>query len=68
MTTGIYNSKAESGIYLADPEIGIEWPIDIATAVISEKDRKAQTLAQWLASPLSGNVVYQTTLSAHGGR
>lgn len=68
MTTGIYNSNAESGIYLADPEIGIEWPIDIATAVISEKDRKAQTLAQWLASPLSGNVVYQTTLSAHGDR
>ncbi|PYP91430.1 MAG: dTDP-4-dehydrorhamnose 3,5-epimerase [Candidatus Angelobacter sp. Gp1-AA117] len=62
--TGVYNSQAESGIYFADPEIGIEWPIDIATAVISEKDKKAQSLAQWLASPLSDNIHYQPELSA----
>ena len=54
--TGIYNSKGEAGIYLADPEIGIEWPIDLATAIISDRDRKAPTLAQWLASPLSDRV------------
>ena len=54
--TGIYNPRAESGIYFADPAIGIRWPIDPASAITSEKDRKAQTLAQWLESPLSGNV------------
>ena len=54
--TGIYNPKGESGIYFGDPEIGIKWPIDPQQAVTSEKDRKAQTLAQWIASPLSNNI------------
>ena len=56
--TGTYNSQGEAGINLADPKIGIEWPIDISKAVISDRDRKSPTLAQWLASPLSDNVVY----------
>ena len=46
--TGMYNSKAESAIRWDDPEIGIEWPM--RDVIISEKDRNAQTLAQWLAS------------------
>jgi dTDP-4-dehydrorhamnose 3,5-epimerase len=57
--TGIYNPHGESGISLFDPEIGVRWPIGQAEASVSEKDRKAQTLAQWLASPLSDNVTYQ---------
>lgn len=59
--TGVYNPHTESGIYFADPEIGIRWPIDPAVVTTSEKDRKAQTLAQWLESPLSDNVCYPTT-------
>lgn len=55
--TGTYNSKAESAIRWDDPAIGIEWPIK--NVVISEKDRSAQTLAQWLASPNSQNFVYE---------
>jgi dTDP-4-dehydrorhamnose 3,5-epimerase len=62
--TGLYNSQGESGIHFADPQIGIKWPIDIATATISEKDKKAQSLAQWLASPLSDNITYGPKLSA----
>lgn len=57
--TGIYNPKGEGGIYFADPEIGIQWPIAVPNAVTSEKDRKAPTLAQWLTSPLSDNIKYQ---------
>jgi len=53
--TGIYSSKAESGIYYADPGINISWPI--IDVHVSEKDSKAQSLAQWLASPLSENIV-----------
>jgi len=49
--TGLYNSKAESGIRWDDPEIGIQWPL--SDVQLSEKDRKAQTLAQWLAAPES---------------
>lgn len=57
--TGTYNAQGESGIYFADPEIGIRWPLDLGSAVVSDRDRKAQTLAQWLASPLADQVKYQ---------
>jgi dTDP-4-dehydrorhamnose 3,5-epimerase len=57
--TGIYNHATESGIYLKDPEIGIQWPL--ADGIISNKDAHAQTLKQWLASPLSENIVYTPT-------
>ena len=49
--TGLYNSNAESGIRWDDPQIGIEWPV--RNPSLSEKDRKAQTLAEWLAKPES---------------
>jgi len=51
--TGLYSSKGESGILWNDPAIGINWPISAAQAELSEKDKKAQTLAQWLARPES---------------
>jgi dTDP-4-dehydrorhamnose 3,5-epimerase len=57
-TTGLYNSKAESGILWNDPAIGIEWPLPAAEIQLSEKDKKAQTLAQWLATPDSANFPY----------
>lgn len=60
--TGIYNPRGEAGIYFADSEIGIHWPIDVATAITSEKDRNAPTLTQWLASPLSDNILYSTNM------
>jgi dTDP-4-dehydrorhamnose 3,5-epimerase len=56
--TGIYNGKAESGILWNDPEIGIAWPLSDSEAQLSDKDRKAPTLAQWLASPNSANFQY----------
>ncbi len=57
-TTGLYNSKAESGILWNDPTIGIEWPLPAAEISLSEKDKRAQTLAQWLASPSSERFTY----------
>jgi dTDP-4-dehydrorhamnose 3,5-epimerase len=54
--TGIYNSKAESAIRWNDPTIGIRWPL--ADVLVSEKDRNALTLEQWLASPESNNFHY----------
>lgn len=56
--TGTYNPKAESGIYFADPAIGVRWPVDPANVTTSEKDGKAPTLAQWLQSPLSENITF----------
>ncbi len=54
--TGLYNSECESAIRWNDPAIGIKWPLsDIS---VSEKDRTAQSLDEWLASPRSANFVY----------
>jgi dTDP-4-dehydrorhamnose 3,5-epimerase len=54
--TGIYNGGAESAIRWNDPKIGIQWPL--ADVLVSEKDRNARTLADWLASPESDNCRY----------
>ena len=55
--TGIYNSKAESGILWNDPAIGIKWPV--SDPVLSAKDAGAQTLAQWLESPNAAHFNYR---------
>lgn len=49
--TGAYNKNCESGILWNDPEIGIKWPVE--NPILSEKDSKAQTLAEWLKRPES---------------
>ena len=51
MCTGIYGPKCESGILWNDPEIGIDWPVK--KPILSDKDKNAQTLAQWLERPES---------------
>lgn len=56
LCTGIYNAKAESAIRWDDPEIGIEWPMK--PFLISEKDRKAQELNEWLQSAEAKHFVY----------
>jgi dTDP-4-dehydrorhamnose 3,5-epimerase len=56
LCTGVYNSRAESAIRWDDPDIGIAWPI--APTLISEKDRKAQTLKEWLGSSDARHFTY----------
>jgi dTDP-4-dehydrorhamnose 3,5-epimerase len=53
--TGIYNGKAESAIRWNDPDIGIRWPIK--NVIVSEKDRNALLLAEWLVLPEADNIV-----------
>ena len=53
LCTGTYNADCESGIYWNDPEIGIQWPIK--DPIISEKDKNAQRLTQWLEHDNSKN-------------
>ena len=50
-TTGIYNDQTDVSIRFDDPDIGIEWPVQ--NPQISERDRKAISLKEWLRSPLS---------------
>ncbi len=47
LCTGLYNGSAESNIAWNDAEIGIDWPI--SSPVLSSKDEKAPSFAQWLA-------------------
>ena len=49
--TGTYNPACESGIRWDDPDVGIQWPT--TEPILSNKDRDAQTLAQWLERPES---------------
>ena len=55
--TGIYNKNAESGILWSDPAINIKWPV--AMPILSSKDAKAQTLAEWLAREESNRFAYK---------
>jgi dTDP-4-dehydrorhamnose 3,5-epimerase len=54
--TATYNPKTESGIRWNDPDIGIQWPVE--QPILSDKDRDAQTLAEWLKSPNSEALKY----------
>ena len=51
--TGIYNGNCESGILWNDPKVGINWPLD--DPILSEKDKVAQTLDEWLEKKESNN-------------
>ena len=46
---GYYAPAAEGGVVWNDPEIGIRWPID--SPALSDKDRRAPTLAEYAKHP-----------------
>jgi dTDP-4-dehydrorhamnose 3,5-epimerase len=50
--TAIYNPAGEGTIVWNDPDIGIDWPVT-GTPILSDKDRRAHSFAEWLASPQS---------------
>ena len=49
--TGTYDPRHESGIRWDDPRIGIRWPVK--DPLLSQKDRAAQSLDDWLRRPES---------------
>jgi dTDP-4-dehydrorhamnose 3,5-epimerase len=55
-TTGIYNAQTDVAIQFDDPDIGIQWPIQ--SPQISERDRQAIPLKEWLRSPQSDCFCY----------
>ena len=57
--TAEHGPGREGGILWNDPALGIRWP-DIPP-VVSEKDQKAPTLAEWLADPRSQHFRYVRT-------
>ena len=55
--TSAHGVGGEGGIRWDDPALGIEWPR--MPAIVSEKDQKAPTLAEWLADPRSRSFTFQ---------
>jgi len=51
LNTAHWNAKGEGIIKWDDPTIGVKWPI--TAPILSEKDRTAQTLKEWLKTPES---------------
>jgi dTDP-4-dehydrorhamnose 3,5-epimerase len=51
-----YAPNREHGIHPLDPQLGIEWPLDLAP-ILSEKDQSAPSLEQARASGLLPNFV-----------
>jgi len=45
-----YNPSTEGGFRYDDPEVGIDWSVDAAELIASERDRAAPTLAQLVES------------------
>lgn len=41
-----YSKEDEGGLYYADPELNIDWKINLADAIISEKDKVQPTLKE----------------------
>ena len=40
-----YSAEADAGIAFDDPTLGIDWPLDLSKAILSEKDKQHPTLA-----------------------
>lgn len=56
--TGLYNKRGESGILWNDSAISIEWPV--SDPIVSDKDKTARTLEQWLQDPMSDKLHYES--------
>ncbi len=63
--TGTYNPRCESAIRWDDPQVGIKWPL--SDVVLSEKDRNAQTLSQWMARSESNFLRYTKLAFSQSG-
>jgi dTDP-4-dehydrorhamnose 3,5-epimerase len=53
-TDGLYNPEGEGGIFWADPDLSIRWPI--SHPVVSAKDQKLPSFADYRAQPVRWKV------------
>jgi dTDP-4-dehydrorhamnose 3,5-epimerase len=45
--SNVYNAATESGIQWDDPELAVAWPLDGQSPIISDRDRKNQSFADF---------------------
>ena len=48
--TSYYDPSAEGGFRFDDPAVGIQWPLEAETMIVSARDTNAPTLAEIRAS------------------
>ena len=48
----LYHKESEGGILFNDPELKVDWKIDLAEAVLSDKDLKNPTFADYKQNPI----------------
>ncbi|KKL96498.1 hypothetical protein LCGC14_1843850, partial [marine sediment metagenome] len=46
-TSAFYAPDCDGAVQFADPDLGIDWGIDPAAAVVSDKDIRAPRFADW---------------------
>ena len=63
--TAEYSPASDVGIRWDDPGVGVTWPV--ADPILSDRDIKAPTLAEWLARPEAQRVRYEPAAPV-GGR
>jgi dTDP-4-dehydrorhamnose 3,5-epimerase len=56
--TALYSPEGECRVCFDDPQIGIAWP-QVGEFILSESDRHAPSLAEWLASPSANRLAYK---------
>lgn len=56
LCTATYDADGEGGVRWDDPDIGVRWPV--SRPLLSERDRNAPTLQQWLASSRADHLSY----------
>lgn len=45
---GYYNAEADAGIAFDDAGLGIDWPIDVSKAILSDKDKNHPTFEEYI--------------------
>lgn len=53
--TGLYNPAGEGGIRYDDPELAVQWPVDMASATVSARDTALASFADYRANPPKWN-------------
>lgn len=56
--SALYNAAGESNIRWDDPDLNIAWPV--SDPIMSERDRAAESLAEWVMRPESDLFVYRS--------
>lgn len=49
---GVYDKKTDGGIRLDDPDLGIEWPVDLKKMIISSRDLQLEDFRTYERSPM----------------